>query len=329
MHHLHIPSCVRPFLTSARCSPPYPTMDATSISTASANQSVHQLCRCSRPALPLRCIHCNISDSGGRSTRADWQSSLNVVTSNTNHAIVNSHDQVPLDLVPDSFPKPLTIVDLSPVPLHGSDLRVAYQGIPGTYSEEAAIMAYPSCEAVPCDQFEATLQAVQFWVADRAVLPIENSLDGPIHCNYDLLLCHHLHIVGEVQLPINHCLLALPSVRKDQLVRIISHPQALSECELTLTKMGINVTREAVNDTAVAAKLVAANNLHDTAAIASARAAELYGLSVLDRRIQDDAGNVTRYHVIWLSCVIIYFSKTRTLRWSDFSSNFIVFFLFI
>ncbi|GER39729.1 prephenate dehydratase [Striga asiatica] len=208
-----------------------------------------------------------------------------------------------LDLVPVSdqsrspapLPKPLTITDLSPAPMHGASLRVAYQGVPGAYSEAAAGKAYPDCEAIPCDQFEVAFQAVELWIADRAVLPVENSLGGSIHRNYDLLLRHRLHIVGEVQLPVHHCLLALPGVRKEYLTRVISHPQALSQCENTLTKLGLSVAREAVDDTAGAAEYIAANGLRDTAAIASSRAAELYGLEVLADGIQDDSGNVTRF----------------------------------
>lgn len=201
-----------------------------------------------------------------------------------------------LDLVPvGKLPKPLTISDLSPAPMHGSHLRVAYQGVPGAYSEAAAGRAYPNCDAIPCDQFEVAFQAVELWIADRAVLPVENSLGGSIHRNYDLLLRHRLHIVGEVQMPVHHCLLALPGVRKEYLTRVISHPQALAQCEHTLTNLGLNVAREAFDDTAAAAEYVAANGLRDTAAIASARAAELYGLQILADGIQDDSGNVTRF----------------------------------
>ncbi|XP_050371484.1 arogenate dehydratase 3-like [Argentina anserina] len=261
------------------------------------------------------------------SSRSDWQSSCailasNVVSSskeqpaekpgssNDHVAAVNGHksssvdlDLVPIDkLSPTDVDKPasppakaLTITDLSPAPMHGAQLRVAYQGVPGAYSEAAAGKAYPNCEAIPCDQFEVAFQAVELWIADRAVLPIENSLGGSIHRNYDLLLRHRLHIVGEVQLPVHHCLLALPGVRKDYLTRVISHPQALAQCELTLTKLGLNVAREAVDDTAGAAEFIAANNLRDTAAIASARAADLYGLNILADGIQDDSSNVTRF----------------------------------
>ncbi|KAI5073849.1 hypothetical protein GOP47_0011862 [Adiantum capillus-veneris] len=194
-----------------------------------------------------------------------------------------------------NLPKPLSISDLSPAPLHGSSLRVAYQGVPGAYSEAAAGKAYPNCEPVPCDQFEAAFQAVELWLADRAVLPVENSLGGSIHRNYDLLLRHRLHIVGEVQLPVHHCLLAMPGVSKAELKRVISHPQALAQCEHTLTRLGLNVAREAVDDTAGAAQFIAENNIHDTAAIASSRAADIYGMNILAEGIQDDSGNVTRF----------------------------------
>lgn len=249
----------------------------------------------------------NSANSVG-ATRADWQASCAILASkvvsqeqqNTpektgDHiTAVNGHKT--LEIVPvDNLPKPLTIADLSPAPMHGSTLRVAYQGVPGAYSEAAAGKAYPNCDAIPCDQFEIAFQAVELWIADRAVLPVENSLGGSIHRNYDLLLRHKLHIVGEVQLPVHHCLLALPGVRKEYLTRVISHPQALSQCENTLTKLGLTVAREAVDDTAGAAEFIATNNLRDTAAIASARAADLYGLQILANGIQDDSSNVTRF----------------------------------
>ena len=99
-----------------------------------------------------------------------------------------------------------------------------FQGVPGAYSEVAALKAYPDCEAIPCEHFEAAFQAVDMRKVDRAVLPIENSLGGNIHRNYDLLLCHNLHIVGEVQLYVQHCLLGLFGVKKEDIRRVVSHP---------------------------------------------------------------------------------------------------------
>ncbi|KAK4760571.1 hypothetical protein SAY87_005464 [Trapa incisa] len=282
-----------------------------------------------RPAIATRVVRCIYrSDlvnfpNGIGTNRADWQSSCAILKASskvishedkptegggTDHvAAVNGHNSatdlnlVPIDASKSSTPaapqppKPLTITDLSPAPMHGSQLRVAYQGVPGAYSEAAAGKAYPNCEAIPCDQFEVAFQAVELWIADRAVLPVENSLGGSIHRNYDLLLRHRLHIVGEVQLPVHHCLLALPGARKELLSRVISHPQALAQCEHTLTKLCPQAAREAVDDTAGAAEYIAANDLRDTAAIASSRAADLYGLQVLAEGIQDDSSNVTRF----------------------------------
>ncbi|CAL5032299.1 unnamed protein product [Urochloa decumbens] len=292
-------------------------MAAASMIRAPAGQNPRLTCHATGRSVGV--VRCSLQGAvvGGR---AEWQSSCAVLSSKVaalgahsiNGQVASAPAPAPpaqngavLDLVPVSsinggassknLPQPLRIADLSPAPMHGSQLRVAYQGVPGAYSEKAAGKAYPGSDAIPCDQFEVAFQAVELWIADRAVLPVENSLGGSIHRNYDLLLRHRLHIVGEVQLPVHHCLLALPGVRKDRLTRVISHPQALAQCEHTLTAMGLNVVREAFDDTAGAAEYVAANGLRDTAAIASSRAAELYGMEVLADGIQDDSGNVTRF----------------------------------
>uniref|UniRef100_A0A803M1V6 Arogenate dehydratase n=2 Tax=Chenopodium quinoa TaxID=63459 RepID=A0A803M1V6_CHEQI len=169
----------------------------------------------------------------------------------------------------NSLPKPLSATDLTLSRNGGAKVRVAYQGIPGSYSEDAALKAYPNCETVPCDGFEAAFKAVELWLVDRAVIPIENSVAGSIHRNYDLLLRHRLHIVGEVQLDVNHCLMGLPGIRKEDLKRVLSHPQA-----------------------------VASERERDTGAVASARAAAIYGLNILEERIQDDDDNVTRFMIL-------------------------------
>ncbi|XP_047307795.1 arogenate dehydratase/prephenate dehydratase 1, chloroplastic-like isoform X2 [Impatiens glandulifera] len=195
-----------------------------------------------------------------------------------------------------SLPRPLSANDFSPSVGDVSKVRVAYQGVPGAYSEAAAIKAYPECETVPCDQFEAAFQAVELWLVDKAVLPIENSVGGSIHRNYDLLLRHRLHIVGEVQLVVNHCLLALPGVKKEELKRVLSHPQALAQCEMTLHKLGI--VRVNHDDTADAARTVATEGVRDVGAVASARAADIYGLDIVIEGIQDESDNITRFLIL-------------------------------
>lgn len=238
----------------------------------------------------------NYDGSGIGSSGADWQTSCAILASK-----VVLHEQDTDKAKTDNslkVAKPLSIADLSPAPKHGSQLRVAYQGVPGAYSEAAAAMVYPNCEPIPCEQFEVAFQSVEHWITDRAVMPVENSLGGSIHRNYDLLLRHNLHIVAEVHLSIRHCLLTLPGVQTEHLTRVISHPQALAQCEHNLDKLGLSVAREAVHDTAGAAEFIVANKLRDTAAIASARAAELYGLRILADGIQDDPGNVTRFVIL-------------------------------
>lgn len=194
------------------------------------------------------------------------------------------------------LPKPLSASDLSSAPSDGSKARVAFQGLPGAYSEAAALKAYPKCETVPCDEFEEAFKAVELWLVDKAVLPIENSVGGSIHRNYDLLLRHRLHIVGEVQMYVNHCLLGLPGVRKEELKSILSHPMALAQCDILLSELG--VVRINADDTAGAAQIVATTRTRDTGAIASTRAAEIYGLDILAEKIQDEKDNITRFLIL-------------------------------
>lgn len=186
-------------------------------------------------------------------------------------------------------------------PIPGAELQrsdlVAYQGVPGAYSEAAALKACPGKELLPCDQFETAFQALSQYLAEGAVLPIENSLGGSIHTVYDLLLRYRLHIVGETTISVNHCLLAMPGVKKENIKRVLSHPQALAQTDGYTRRMH-GVIREAVDDTAGAAKAIAENKWMDAAAVASRRAGELYNLEILDEGIQDMKDNVTRFLVL-------------------------------
>ena len=129
--------------------------------------------------------------------------------------------------------------------------------MPGAYSESAARKACPNAEPLPCEQFEVAFQALSQWVADTAVLPIENSLGGSIHTVYDLLLRYRLHIIGEVSVEVNHCLMALPGVQKKDIKRVQSHPQALAQVDNYLRSSLPRATKEAVDDTAGAAQAIA------------------------------------------------------------------------
>ena len=110
-------------------------------------------------------------------------------------------------------------------------MRIAYQGEPGAYSEAAALAFDAAGTPVACRSFEDVFQAVADGTVARGIVPMENTIGGSIHRNYDLLVEHELPIVGEVQLKVDHCLLALPGVRLEDVRVVHSHPQALAQCE--------------------------------------------------------------------------------------------------
>ena len=176
-------------------------------------------------------------------------------------------------------------------------MRLAYQGEPGAYSEAAALQyGGPQAETLPCKSFEDVFDAVSRKKATHGVVPLENSIGGTIHRNYDLLLDHDLTISGEVELDVVHCLQALPGTKIEDVKVVYSHPQALAQCERYLKDLGASV--EAVYDTAGGAKLVAEKKLAGAAALASRRAAEVFGLEVLQEAVQDYEFNITRFAII-------------------------------
>src|SRR5262249_17655380 len=156
-------------------------------------------------------------------------------------------------------------------------MKIAYQGEPGAFSEAAARRVGHDTPLLPCRSFEEVFDAVDAGSATRGCLPFENSIGGSIHRNYDLLLAHDLPIVAEVQLPVVHHLLALPGATLGGLRRVYSHPQGLAQCERFLRTL-TDVEIIATYDTAGSAKMVADAGQIDAAAIASARAGEVFGL---------------------------------------------------
>src|SRR5687768_14846819 len=166
--------------------------------------------------------------------------------------------------------------------ISGATVRLAYQGEPGAYSEAAALhFGGPNAETLPCKSFDEVFEAVVRRKATHGVVPLENSIGGTIHRNYDLLLEHELSITGEVELDVIHCLQALPGTKLQDIKVVYSHPQALAQCERYLKELGATV--EAVYDTAGGAKLVAEQKLAGAAALASRRAAEVFGLRSEER----------------------------------------------
>jgi prephenate dehydratase len=177
-------------------------------------------------------------------------------------------------------------------------VRIAYQGEPGAYSE-AALLDYFSGIITPIgnNAFEGVFEAVENGTCTYGFIPIENSLAGSIHRNYDLMREHHLFIIGETILRVHHCLIAAPGVSLAQIRTISSHPQALEQCRGYLSHLqDINV--EPVYDTAGAVKLLSTSKDRSIAAIASRRAAELYGMNILVEGIEDNSANFTRFLVL-------------------------------
>jgi prephenate dehydratase len=181
-------------------------------------------------------------------------------------------------------------------------MKVAYQGEPGAYGEQAVYDFYGTVETVPCESFDKAFEAVVSGISQSALIPIENSLAGSIHQNYDLLLQNNLHIVGEYPLRVQHCLIAFPGVQKDQIKHVISHPQALGQCIQYLRALGVKT--EPVYDTAGSVKMLKASGERSTAAIASKRAAEIYEMQILQENIEDNPENYTRFLAITTTPVV-------------------------
>ena len=174
-------------------------------------------------------------------------------------------------------------------------IRVAYQGEPGAFSEAAARrMLGEDITGVPSRTFEEMFAAVVRGDATCCVAPIENSLAGSIHRNYDLLLATELTIAGETNLRIVHNLIAASPVEIAQLRRVYSHPVALAQCANFFAAHS-DIEAVPVYDTAGAVRMVLERGLSEEAAIASAEAAAIHGGSVLRSGIEDDPQNFTRF----------------------------------
>lgn len=178
--------------------------------------------------------------------------------------------------------------------------RVAYLGPAGTFTEEA-LLAWPDLEyetAMPFPTVEEAILAVRDKLADRAVVPIENSLEGSVNATLDCLAFEvDLFIQAEKVCQVRHCLLARPGVGLERVTRVISHPQAAAQCRRHLLEMLPGVELEAANSTSEAARRVADSD-QPVAALGSALAAELYGLEILHAGMEDHPENRTRFVLV-------------------------------
>jgi chorismate mutase/prephenate dehydratase len=173
-------------------------------------------------------------------------------------------------------------------------VAVAFQGEPGAYSEEAAIRFFgKSTKGVPRETLDGAFEAVQNGEAPFAIVPVENSLEGSVTRAYDLLLGSPLMICGEAELRISHCLIAMEGATLDTIKYVYSHPQALGQSRNFLSHLKAEIIP--ASDTAGSVKMIKEQGRLDSAAVASARAAEIYGLKIIAREIEDSPHNFTRF----------------------------------
>jgi len=165
--------------------------------------------------------------------------------------------------------------------------KVAFQGNRGAFSEAAAIKYYSNdIDLVPQHSFDDVFEMVASSEVDSGVLPIENSLTGPIHRNYDLLLKNDLWITGETQIRVRHNLIAHPGTKIEDIDQVYSHPQGLAQCDKFLSKYP-KMENLAAYDTAGSVEMIKEKKLLKAAAIASKRAAEFYGMEIIAEGIED------------------------------------------
>jgi prephenate dehydratase len=179
-----------------------------------------------------------------------------------------------------------------------SDILVAFQGEPGAFSFSAARKFFgPEIPMQPCERFQQVFEALSAGTATYAVIPIENTLYGSIHENYDHLLQYGFKIAGETTIRIAHQLIAQPGVCFEEIRRVFSHPVALDQCRHFFAAFP-HLTPVSFYDTAGSVKMIMQQQLTDAAAIASEAAAEIYGGSILKRNIEDNEGNFTRFFLL-------------------------------
>ena len=174
---------------------------------------------------------------------------------------------------------------------------VAFQGEVGAYSEQAARLFFgPTASVRPCKSLSSVFEMVEKGVSAFGVVPVENSLEGSVNETYDLLLDSSLKVSGEIDLRVVHCLIASPETQLSDIRVVYSHPQALAQCRRFLESLNCEVV--STYDTAGSVKMIRERRLVDSAAVASEKAADVYGMKVLRRAIEDSPNNYTRFYVL-------------------------------
>ena len=175
-------------------------------------------------------------------------------------------------------------------------IKAAFQGERGAFSEDAIITFFSDVETLPCRSFTDVFEAVLTDRVDFGAVPVENSQAGSINETYDLLLSYPLNIFGEINMRINHCLVALPGESLTGISMVYSHPQALAQCQEFLNKLNIEIVPG--YNTAGSAKRIKEEDIKGRAAVASRRAAQIYGLEILAADIETNVNNYTKFFII-------------------------------
>ncbi|MCP4627878.1 MAG: bifunctional chorismate mutase/prephenate dehydratase, partial [bacterium] len=204
-------------------------------------------------------------------------------------------ERMNLDLIKASFSRQLlkTIIDESRRLQDEDRQLVAFQGEHGAYGDVASRRLVPAGAYIPCLEFIDVFRGVEEGYLDLGVVPVENSLEGAVTQVNDLLTTTGLHVIGEVKVDVNHCLLATEATDYREIRVVYSHPQALAQCRDFL--MRNNLEPRPYYDTAGAAKMLARENPKAAAAIASSLCAELYNLDIIKEGIEDGPSNSTRF----------------------------------
>ena len=176
-------------------------------------------------------------------------------------------------------------------------VKVAFQGERGAFSEDAAAKLFGAdIDYLPCGRLKEVFELVSHDKVVFGVVPVENSQAGSINETYDLLLAYPPNIFAEVILRVSHCLMALPGKKLEDITTIYSHPQAIAQCAEFLSNLNAEIMSG--YDTAGSAKMIKEKGLANCAAIASKRAADIYGLEILALEIETSVNNYTKFAAI-------------------------------
>ena len=206
------------------------------------------------------------------------------------HKLLNSGTDI-RDEIQTALQKETSLKEVS------SGKKIAFQGVPGSFSHAAATFLFPDCDVYPYESFKDVFEALKNGTVDFGLLPVENSSAGSVVEVYDLILNYRFSIVGSTTLHVHHCLAAPQGVAIENIRTVYSHPQALAQCSDMISSHNWKSIQH--SNTAVAAKMLAKmdkeNGVTDAAAICSTIAANMYGLDILQEDIQNNNQNRTRF----------------------------------